>query len=141
MIRPGLGPNPSLCLCMYQIPYDVPLSRNTSSSKCCHTLAWLGSVRFDLRLYYTAPYQFSVSMFRAPVLSVHTRLAWAWLGSANWLGWARFGLNIHTHRKGHTISNPMVQTHTIVSSAKGCTAGRTRHNPCPPVHTPCFVYL
>ena len=41
-----------------------------------HRLAGLASAR----LYYTAPYRFSVSMFHAPVLIVHTCLVWAWLG-------------------------------------------------------------
>ena len=42
----------------------------------------LGFARLGLRLYYTAPYQFSVLMFRAPVLVPHLLcLGLAWLGS------------------------------------------------------------
>ena len=83
----------TLLMWVQQISYDVPLPSNTSSGKCCHTLAWLDSTGFgkfawawlglaSARLYYTAPYRFLVSMFRAPVLfNTHLLgLGWAWVG-------------------------------------------------------------
>ena len=60
----------------------------------CLVVAWLGLA--SVRLYYTAPYRFSVSMFRAPVLSTHTRLAW--LGSVRQTGWVGLGsASIYIH--------------------------------------------
>ena len=68
LIRFGLACTcPSLCLCMKQTPYDILPRRNISSGTCCHTLVRL-ELASSARLYYTAPYQFLVSMFRAPVL-------------------------------------------------------------------------
>ena len=112
----------TLLMWVQQISYDVPLPSNTSSGKCCHTLAWLDSTRFgkfawawlglaSARLYYTAPYRFLVSMFHAPVLfNTHLLgLGWAWVGlspddkfdklnsgrGSAWLGLARLGLRLY----------------------------------------------
>ena len=43
-----------------------------------HSLTWLGWFPVSVRLHYTAPYRFSVSMFCAPVL-LYTSLGWAWV--------------------------------------------------------------
>ena len=60
-------------------------------------LAWLGSAGLaSARLYYTAPYRFSVSMFRAPVLfNTHSLgLGLARVGKIAW-AWAWFGLRLY----------------------------------------------
>ena len=92
LIPHSLGLGLACCVCGQQIPYDVPLPSNTSSGIHAVTQAWLGSARFvklasenslglvaSARLYYTAPYRFSVSMFRAPVLIHWLGLGWAWV--------------------------------------------------------------
>ena len=74
-----------------------------SVRQICLVVAWLGLA--SVRLYYTAPYRFLVSMFRVPVL-VH------WLGLG--LGWVRPRLNItRMHHRHHTISLKGMQHHTI----------------------------
>ena len=103
-----------------------------SVRQICLVVAWLGLA--SVRLYYTAPYRFLVSMFRAPVLLSYTGFAWAWLGLS--LRNVPTHLNINTRRKGHTISLPMICIVIplycrLPDELEGCATAGTRHYPCP----------
>ena len=63
--------------------YSLAWLGSTNSLGLGRSLAWLGWFPVSARLYYTAPYRFLVSMFRAPVLlytgDTGVGLGWAWV--------------------------------------------------------------
>ena len=98
-----------------------------------NSLVWLGLA--SVRLYYTAPYRFGIdvsctcprtsSRYRTTYLSPEIRppvnavIHWLGLGSVR-------PQYKYTSQGPYDIKPNGTDTHTIVSSAKGCTAGRTR---------------
>ena len=137
LIRLGLGPDPSLCLCR--------LGKWLGWTSKCEALLHGTLPIFGIDVSCTCPLQHTLTWSQSSTLLVcFQQISYdvtlpSNTSSGTWLsytGLAWLGLNINTN-KGRTISNPMVQTHIpLYRRLKDVLLVIEQGAPCPPATHP-----